>query len=565
MNDFRQDLRQRLESMSAPDVLIVGGGINGCGLFRELALQKVDTLLVTRDDFSMGASAAPSRMVHGGLRYLEQAEFRLVKESLAERNRLLENAPHYVKPLPTNIPVYHWFAGLGTALKKFCGFSDKPGRRGAIWVKIGLSFYDFYTRGKRMMPRHSFVSRRKALAKLPQIDGKIACFATYYDAWVTYPERLCHELVVDGRAACQGAAAFNYIELVGIEGGEAVLKCGVTDQEFRVRPKILVNATGAWIDEANQLLNRKTEYIGGTKGSHLVIDHPELCEALDSEMILYENPDGRVCLVFPFHGKVLVGSTDIPVEKGDDGVCDEREVDYMLESLSRVLPGFRVDRSHIVFRFCGVRPLPRSDAVTAGQVSRDHSCKVDEPTSDRPFPIYSLVGGKWTTFRAFSEQVADRSLQYLNKDRLVSSQALPIGGGKGLPREPQRLSNWIGQQAQLRDLPESRTSDLVARYGSRTMEVAAYLKREPDEDLDPKSGYTIRELRFLIETEDVVHLEDLLLRRTSLALLGMLTPETVERSASICSEVLGWDADRRENEIDRFRLTMRRIHGTDLK
>ena len=204
---------------------------------------------------------------------------------------------------------------------------------------------------------------------------------------------------------------------------------------------MVVNATGAWIDRTNSDLRRESRFIGGTKGSHVVLDHSRLHEATRGEMIYFANRDGRICIFYPFYGKVIAGATDIPPDD-PEAVCDEGEVSYLLESIRQVFPSIAVDRSHVVFRFCGVRPLPRSHALTPGQISRDHSFPVLPPGDGIEFPVYSLVGGKWTTFRAFAEQVADEILRALGRRRLCGSAELPIGGGKGYPLTGDELETW---------------------------------------------------------------------------------------------------------------------------
>jgi len=553
----REDLLGTLRSRREWPVLIVGGGINGTGVLRDLALQGVDALLVTRGDFSEGATAGSSRMIHGGLRYLEQAEFRLVQESLAERNGLLRHARHYVKPLRTVIPVFSWTGGLKEAVLKMFRLGSRTGKRGAVWVKIGLSFYDYYVRRQRVVPRHHFDSAAASLRIVPQLNPGIKCTAVYHDAWVTYPERLCHEVVMDARAA-HPVLAINHMSASVLDSGSVQLRCGITGETFRVRPQVVVNATGAWIDETNRGLGSKTEFIGGTKGSHLVLDYPELHKALDGQ-ILYENPEGRVCLVFPFHDRVIVGSTDIPVISPDEARCDDREIDYILGSAQCILPGFRFERSRIVSRFCAVRPLPRSNAGTTGQVSRDHSCRLSEPGEGRPFPVYSLIGGKWTTFRAFAEQVTDRILKDLGKNRIRSTAGEDIGGGRGMPDSeggPEDLESWIRSHPALEAQSPVRVKELVSRYGTRAAEVAEFVMSGEDRLLASVPGYTAREIRFFCEREDVARLDDVLMRRTSLAILGRLTPGGIDEIASICADSLGWDDARLKGEKTRSLRTL---------
>lgn len=188
------------------DVIVIGGGINGLGVYRELSLQGLRVLLVERNDFCSGCSAAPSRMIHGGLRYLENGEFDLVRESLRERDALLDNAPHMVRPLATTIPITTVFSGLLNGTASFLGISGRPTSRGAVPVKIGLMLYDWTTRRRRLLPRHRFRGARASLAKWPALNPDLRFSATYYDAWISYPERLGVELVIDTQKLAVGDA-----------------------------------------------------------------------------------------------------------------------------------------------------------------------------------------------------------------------------------------------------------------------------------------------------------------------------------------------------------------------
>jgi glycerol-3-phosphate dehydrogenase len=530
-------------------VLIVGGGINGIGLLNELALQGIDVLLVEKSDFCAGTSAAMTRVIHGGLRYLENAEFRLVRESLRERNLLLKNAPHYVKPLPTTIPIFNWTAGLVPAIRNLLGWPTKPANRGALLIKTGLMLYDFLAGRKSPLSRHRFRFRRAALALRPALNPEVICTATYYDARITYPERLCLELVQDAEAACGEARALNYVRPQSAAGGVVVLRDEVTGETCEVRPRIVVNATGPWIDFTNRGLGRESGFIGGTKGSHIVLDHPELVKATGDGMIYFVNRDGRICIFYAVYGKIVAGATDIPAEDPET-VCDEAEVNYILEAMRQAFPSIRVDRSHVVFRFCGVRPLPRSSALTPGQISRDHSYPVLPPGNGIDFPIYSLVGGKWTTFRALAEQVANEILRVLARPRVRDSANLPIGGGKGYPRTPEGTG-----------LPHERLETLVDRYGTGADRVAAYLEAGPDAPLAGHAGYSRREIEFLARHERVVHLDDLILRRTLMGLLGEVNRPLLEELAAIVAPVLQWSAQDAAAEVERTVGLLEKVHG----
>ena len=536
-----------------PDVsvLIVGGGINGIGLLRELALQGIDVLLVEKSDFCSGTSAAMTRVIHGGLRYLENAEFRLVRESLHERNLLLKNAPHCVRPLPTTIPIFTWTSGIWPAMRNFLRWPAKPGNRGALLIKAGLTLYDFLA-GKSPMPKHRFQFGRAVRKNRPALNPDVICAATYYDAKITYPERLCLELVEDAEAACPRAHALNYVRVERAAGNTVLLRDEVTGETCEVRPRIVVNAAGPWIDSANRGLGRESSLIGGTKGSHIVLDHPALVEAIGDEMIYFVNRDGRICIFYAVQGRIIAGSTDIPTTD-PDAVCDELEVDYILEAMRQAFPAIPSNRSHVVFRICGVRPLPRSNALTPGQISRDHSFPVLPAGNGIDFPIYSLVGGKWTTFRALAEQVTDEILRVLGRRRVCSTENLAIGGGKGFPSTLTPSG-----------LPEDRVSTLLERYGSGAQRVAAWPQAGPDAPLARHPAYSRREIEFIAANERVVHLDDLIMRRTLMGLLGQVTLPLLEELASIVAPVLEWSPEVAASEVKRVVGIFKKAHGVIL-
>jgi glycerol-3-phosphate dehydrogenase len=561
----REERLEAIRRRPQVSVLIVGGGINGVGLLRELALEGVDALLVEKSDFCSGASSASTRIIHGGLRYLENGEFRLVREALRERNRLLKNAPHYVRPLATTIPVFSWAEGLFSAPARFIGFRVRPSDRGALLFKIGLSLYDLLAGNQAVLPTHQFKSRHASLAARPQLHPDIVCTAKYYDASISYPERLCLELVLDAERQGSSSHALNYVRVEGANGDTVVLEDEIAGQRFEIKPRIVVNASGAWIDFTNGALQRQTQFIGGTKGSHIVLEHPELLAATQGQMLYFANKDGRICIFYPFYGKVIAGSTDIPVSDPETAFCEEDEVDYILESLRQVFPAVHVDRSHIVFRFCGVRPLPRSDSSTPGEISRDHSCEVIPAGNGINFPVYSLIGGKWTTFRAFGEQVADRILSHLARPRLASSADLPIGGGKGYPTTAAEKSTWLASLNEKTRLPVQRLEVLLDRYGTRAEGLAQFISAAPDRPLRSLPEYSQREIQFLASEEGIVHLDDLILRRTIMALLGQLSLDLLEELAAVLAPALGWSHGRTRQEIARAVKLLREVHGVKLQ
>ncbi len=539
------------------DVLIIGGGVNGIGVFRDLAINGVRVLLVEKADFCSGASAAASHMAHGGIRYLENGEFRLVREAVIERNRLLINAPHYVKPLPTTIPMFKALSGLFNAPLKFVRLLDKPSERGALIIKMGLIMYDAYTGSDRTVPRHDFKSRKSSLAAYPLINPDIIATATYFDGAILQPERLCIEMILDAEAANPNAHAVNYLAAGNGSTDTVNLIDQVNGETVAIRPKVVINAAGPWIDFTNDALGKSSRFIGGTKGSHLVLNHPELRRAIGENEFFFENEDGRIVLIYPWFDRVLIGTSDLKIDHPDDVRCTEEEVDYFIEMTAKIFPSIQVEREHIVFRFSGVRPLPAQDAATTGQISRDHSIRVIEANEKRPFSILSLVGGKWTSFRAFAEQVTDDTLTRLKIERTRSTHDLPIGGGDGYPSTAKAQREWVENIAAEYDLPQERVQTLFNRYGSRAKAIAAFCAASNDSTLGEerplthRTDYSTAEIRFLIQMEGIVYLDDLILRRTLIGMLGYLTLPLLQELCSILATANGWDDARRQAEEKR--------------
>jgi glycerol-3-phosphate dehydrogenase len=540
----RNEILTSLKTKS-PVVLIIGGGINGVGAFRDLALNGVDVLLIERGDFCSGASAASSHMAHGGIRYLENGEFRLVREAVKERNRMIQNAPHIVRPLPTTIPMFKFWSGLLNAPLKFLGWLDKPSERGAFIIKVGLILYDAFTRAQKTVPPHRFEGREASHTRFPQLHPDVRYTATYYDGSIISPERYTVELLLDAETEGPHARALNYVSFVRAEGANVILKDELTGETYQTSPTLMINAAGPWIDRVNTDLGIADRYIGGTKGSHLVLNHPELRAAIGENEFFFENKDGRIVLIFPLLDKVMIGTSDIPIDNPDEARCTEAEIDYFFGMIDRVFPGMELSHHQIVFQFSGVRPLEYSHAKTAGQITRDHSIKEDKLGQ---VPVYSLVGGKWTSYRAFAEQVTDKTLSYLGKTRVAETKQLAIGGGR--------------DYAQVKDSNECST-ELFARYGSRCRAVSAYQAGD-DAPLQNYPAMTCREAAFLVENEKVVHLDDLILRRSLMAYLGQLNRPLIDELAGISADVLGWDETRNQAEVTRTLEILRDQHGVNL-
>ena len=553
-----RDTVARVRSLPRTRVVVVGGGINGLATFRDLAMQGVDVVLVERGDFASGASAASSHMIHGGLRYLENGELRLVREAVRERNLLLRLAPHYVEPLRTTIPIFSTLSGLLAAPLRILRHS--PGRRsrprGALLIKIGLTLYDTFSRDNGAVPRHQFLGRRRSLAALPQLRPDVKYTATYYDAVVHSPERLALDVLFDGLEAHDGAHAVNYVEAIGLSNQSVELRDRQSGNEFTLNADVVVNASGPWTDLTNEAFGQRTTFMGGTKGSHIVLDHPALLEATGGREVFFENSDGRIVLIHPLHGRVLVGTSDLEADPREPAVCTEEEVDYFFELIAQVFPQIELDRATIVFRYSGIRPLPHHGDVSPGVVSRDY--RVETDTTRPGMTVLSLVGGKWTTFRALGETLSSRVLALLGHTRVTSTSNSPIGGGQGFPATVAGRDEWVADH--LPGIDHDRGRALLARYGTRAVDLLPFLDSDVDRPL-ADGELSTGEISYLVAREHVASVNDIVLRRTHLAFTGAVTTAHLEEIATALATEWGWDDARTRAEVTDAATELQQRHG----
>jgi glycerol-3-phosphate dehydrogenase len=553
----RHEIIKDLQEKPEMDILIVGGGINGAGAFLDMAVNGLRVLLIDRGDFCSGASATSSHMAHGGIRYLENGEFRLVREAVAERNRMIRNAPHMVKPLPTVIPMFKLFSGFLNAPLKFLNLLDKPSERGAAVIKIGLILYDSFTGKNRTVPAHQFFGKKETFKRYPRLNKDVRYTAEYYDGLMLSPERLNTEIILDAEKAGEAAMALNYASFDSVDGDTVLLNDYVGEQILRVKPKMIVNAAGPWIDDVNNRMGKQTNYIGGTKGSHIIVKNPELKKAIGNKEFFFENKDGRIVLLLPFFDKVIIGTSDLPIDDPDGAVCTPEEEAYFIDLVKRVFPEIPILPEQIVFRFSGVRPLEYQHAKTTGQITRDHTIKEDLLGN---IPVLNLIGGKWTSYRAFGEQTGDKALDYLSQHRKGTTEEMKIGGGRDYPPTDLAIQAYLDVFS-TKGFEKGIVETLFERYGSTINEIIGtgtieFLKSNP--------LITVNEINFLARTDKVVHLDDLLLRRTSLGWLGLIDEECLREISMLVGAVLGWSTDKKQNEIERVKALFLKNHGVTI-
>lgn len=517
------------------DVLVVGGGITGCGIARDAAHRGLKVALVEKYDFGAGTSSKSSKLVHGGLRYLEQAELGLVFESVNERKHLMRLARHLVRPLPFLVANY------------------RGDRRWLLTLDIGLWIYDALclfggyrnhrTYGKRRTLELEPVLRREGL------NGAIL----FYDC-LTDDARLTLENALDAQSL--GAVVLNHARagrLLSDAAGRPVgveLEDEATGARLEARAKVVINATGPWSDEVRALAGEEP-ILKPTKGVHLVVDAARL--PLRHALMMASPRDGRVVFAIPWGlGRTVVGTTDTFFDGSPDEVAPTREdVEYLLETANAYAPEAHLARGDVLATWSGLRPLLRpTDAVAgASQVSREHMLY------ERPGFI-TIAGGKLTTYRRMAAEVVDRAVAQLGLQRPAASFDRPLPGAVGLTESDEAL------EALVRDLEAEGLVDgpacaaLATTYGARAMHVLRRVKADPalGERLDPELPYLLAQVDEAVEVELARSLDDVLSRRLQLSIRGRRQGlDAAERVARRMASLLDWDEARTTSELERYR------------
>lgn len=420
-----------MDRFNVGPIVVLGAGINGAAIARELTLQGADVLLVDAEDLAGGTTSYSSRLIHGGLRYLEYAEISLVRESLTERDRLLRLAAELVHPLELVIPVGNRLSGLISGAQRFffkSGAAPKDGR-GSLVVRLGLTLYDRFASGA--VPPH----RRLTAAQFAEsgLNGsKFFTAFSYFDAQLTFPEQFVLALVQDAQAAAKeqgGAFSIRTYQHVRREA-ETLFFSSIHPNhdsgEIAITPAAVINAAGPWVDTALAGLNVPApRLIGGTKGSHLISRSPDLCKTLGRRGVYAEAADGRPIFILPWNDACLIGTTDIRYD-GDpaEAVASDEEIDYLIDATNAIFPDVGLTRDDIQQHYCGVRPLPAAGEGATSSITRSH---VVHRHPGAPFPLYSIIGGKLTTCRSLAEDVVKAVLPDLGHDvaRNSRDRAIP--------------------------------------------------------------------------------------------------------------------------------------------
>lgn len=528
-------------SLRAPQVLILGAGINGCALARELALNGVAVTLVDTGDVAGGTTAYSSRLIHGGLRYLEYGEFDLVRESLAERTRLLRLAPQFVRPLRLFVPVSNRFGGLMTSAQRFLRLGDnhQTKSRGVWLVRMGLWMYDRYARDPSL-PRHR--AHRAGQSQTPPVDPqKYRWLCSYYDAQVQFPERFTLSLVLDAMQAADEAKVpfqlFTYHE-ARLEGRRVKI-VPVTEQPLagnggaaaavaELEPALIINATGAWVDETLRRLGVPSrQLLAGTKGTHFFTAHMGLRRSLQDGAIYGEADDGRPVFILPLAEGTLVGTTDVRyLDPPETAVATPEELAYLVKLVNDVFPNVRLNEADIDWHYAGVRPLPSTDDHTPASVTRRHWL---EEQKQAPLPMYSLIGGKLTTCRSLAQESTPMLLARLGMRLSRTSAERPLPGGRNYPKTAAEVAARQQQLAARHDLSLASVRAIWRLYGNPPQAPAE--KYAAGYPCLPGTALPLGVVRRAIELEYVTRLDDLVERRLMLLYEPGLCRATLEALA----------------------------------
>jgi glycerol-3-phosphate dehydrogenase len=524
--------RERLSGIADRqfDVLVIGGGMAGAGVARDAALRGLSVALVEQQDFAFGTTSRSSKLIHGGLRYLELFDFALVAESLRERERLRRMAPHLIRPLPFLIPVYR-----GT-------------KRGMIQIRVGLALYDLLTPGRRL-GRYGGISRERALALEPGLnptDLKGAGF--YFDDLLLSPERLCLENALSARR--HGAEVHNYARVEEfLRDGSRLVGVAVRDlltgEVARLRARVLVNATGPWIDDIRTLagLDGGRRIVRTTKGVHLLLPR------LTSHAVYVQARDDRMFFVIPWRAFSLVGTTDTDFVGDLDRLhATAEEVDYLLAEMRRVFPQAWIRPADIAYTYAGVRPLTYEEGKRSWEVSREHKVIAEGEGEN----FLSLTGVKLTCYRQQAEEAVDRISALLQRGNPVRTHRLALDG---LDTEATLLEARIpvdaGADAARYGVEPALLETLVETYGRRYRQVLDRTRERPElqERLCPTNPDIAAEVAHVVEEEAAVRLTDVLFRRTGIGTSPCLGRDCAGAIAARMAALCGWDRARQEREM----------------
>ncbi|MGK5090955.1 glycerol-3-phosphate dehydrogenase/oxidase [Deltaproteobacteria bacterium TL4] len=503
------DLKQLQESW---DLVIIGGGITGAGIFREASRLKIKVLLVEQKDFAWGTSSRSSKLVHGGLRYLKQGNIVLTRDSVVERERLLKEAPGLVEPLGFLMPIYE---------------HKSPGK---MTMTAGLSLYSLLS-GKK---QHQYFKKQLFLDIVPQVNPeRLKGGFRFYDAQVD-DARLVLRVLQEAKQENSKAAALNYTQAKEIlrdpQGNVTgiLLEDTETKQQKTLKTKAVINATGTWAEQLHTSPKNKL-HIRPLRGSHLIF--PAKLLPLQEAVSIIHPKDDRPIFALPWEGAILLGTTDVDHNNdlSNEPYITKEEADYLMAGLHSAFPEVNISLKDCIASIAGVRPVLSEGEKDPSEESREHVLWVDQG-------LVTITGGKLTTFRRVAVETLKKALPFLPIDQVKEGPVF----------------SPLPNQAQLKGLTPTQSRRLQGRYGNRTKELLEMAQTEDLAEI-PGTFSLWAELPYTAKNEGIRHLSDLLLRRVRVGLLikegGM---EWMPRIQKLCQPVLDWDEQRWKNEIKAY-------------
>ena len=508
------------------DVAVVGAGINGVGIALDAALRGLRVIVLDKNDMCSGCSAISSRLIHGGLRYLEYGEVPLVYESLHERRYLRLNAPHLVEPLRICLPIF------------------EGAKRGPLLIRLGMFAYDLLSIGKKV-PRHEMLNGDEIRQAEPGLrsDGLRAA-ARYYDAQVTFAERLVLEILLAARSAGAEVATHSEVTGIGLTNGAVdslTYVDRVAGEQQTIEVATVVNAAGPWVDRVLETVPVKSkQHIGGTKGSHIIVG--KFDGAPSDAFYVEAESDGRPFFILPWNGQYLIGTTDIRYDGDlDDVRVSDAEVEYLITETNRVFPSANLARADIHYAYAGVRPLPYREKGPESAITRRHIIRVNREVGEG---LISIIGGKLTTYRNLAEQAVDRiaKLRHLRLPRCrTREQALP--GTWGRDRAADRLR-------ELDVLSDTGIDRLLSVYGGRASQIADLCDGTAlTATLDDNRAVLAGEVVFAIREEFAKTLADIVFRRMMVGLEADQGRSMYAAIAELAADEAGWSRDEKSRQL----------------
>jgi glycerol-3-phosphate dehydrogenase len=504
------------------DVCIIGGGASGAGCALDARLRGLKVALIEKEDFAAETSSKSTKLIHGGVRYLEQAfknfdfaQLKQVRHGLEERHTVLANAPHLARPLALMTPVFSWIEGA--------------------YFTIGLMLYGWFAKNDAL-PKSKWLSKKDMVERIPTLAKNIHSAVMYYDGQLD-DARYC--LAIAHSAEEAGAAMANHAQVVDFKHNKenaltaATVKDLITNTTFDVKAKLFINCTGATADTIRLMANPSVKRrIRPSKGVHIILPYNVLNS--NSALLIPKTPDGRVVFALPFEGELLVGTTDDDYQKLDEEpILNGKEIDYILETLAPYMAE-KVEKHQVKAGFGGLRPLiVADDRASTKNLVRDHEVEIDDETQ-----LISLLGGKWTTYRLMAKDTIDDAEQILkgSVSACTTDKHVLVGGVGYTP-------NGYLELAKKSNLDNDALKHLTDKYGSRAIKLIFLINQNPElgERLTPQYPHLKAEVVYTAESEMACTVRDFMARRTRLELMDWQTAHAITPEvARLLGETLNW-------------------------